>query len=110
MKEHRLAIHFTHPYFGYPRMRIALRVAGYIVNHKKVWRLMKALSIQFVIRRKRRQSKYTPPVVYPNRLKREFHATAPSQKMVTDMTYISDGTNFHYLFVIQDLSNNEIVA
>ncbi|WP_162341632.1 DDE-type integrase/transposase/recombinase [Paenibacillus paridis] len=53
---------------------------------------------------------YTPSVVYPNCLKREFHATAPSQKMVTDMTYISDGTNFHYLSVIQDLFNNEVVA
>ncbi len=71
---------------------------------------MKALSIQSVIRRKRRQSNYTPSVVYPNRLKREFHATAPSQKMVTDITYISDGTNFHYLSVIQDLFKNEVVA
>ena len=55
-------------------------------------------------------SNYTPSVVYPNRLKRKFHATAPQQKMVTDITYISDGTNFHYLSVIQDLFNNEIVA
>ncbi|MEK4158146.1 MULTISPECIES: DDE-type integrase/transposase/recombinase [Paenibacillus] len=36
--------------------------------------------------------------------------TAPQQKMVTDITYISDGTNFHYLSVIQDLFNNEIVT
>jgi len=34
----------------------------------------------------------------------------PNIKMVTDITYISDGTNFHYLSVIQDLFNNEIVA
>lgn len=27
-----------------------------------------------------------------------------------DITYISDGENFHYLSVIQDLFNNEIVA
>ncbi|GGD88205.1 hypothetical protein GCM10010911_53390 [Paenibacillus nasutitermitis] len=45
-----------------------------------------------------------------NRLKRQFHATAPQQKMVTDITYISEGTKFHYLSVIQDLFNNEIVA
>ncbi len=30
--------------------------------------------------------------------------------MVTDITYISDGTNFHYLSVIQDLFNNEVIA
>jgi transposase InsO family protein len=30
--------------------------------------------------------------------------------MVTDITYISDGTRFYYLSAIQDLFNNEIVA
>ncbi|KOP65010.1 hypothetical protein AMS62_06910 [Bacillus sp. FJAT-18019] len=110
IKEHMMATHLAHPYFGYPRMVTALWEAGYRVNHKKVWRLMKELSIQSVIRKKRKRSSYTPSVVYPNRLKRQFHATAPGQKMVTDITYISDGTNFHYLSVIQDLFNNEIVA
>ncbi|WP_433743607.1 DDE-type integrase/transposase/recombinase [Paenibacillus amylolyticus] len=49
-------------------------------------------------------------MIYPNRLKVQFHATAPQQKMVTDITYISDGNTFVYLSVIQDLFNNEIVA
>lgn len=110
LKEHMMAIHFAHPYYGYKRMVTELGEAGYLVNHKKVWRLMKDLGIQSVIRKKRNMSNYTPSVVYPNRLKRKFHATAPQQKMVTDITYISDGTNFHYLSVIQDLFNNEIVA
>jgi putative transposase len=105
-----IAIHFAHPYFGYPRMVTALHEAGYLVNHKKAARLMKELSIQSVIRKKRKRSLYSPSVVYPNRLKRQFHATAPQQKLVTDITYVSDGTDFYYLSVIQDLFNNEIVA
>ncbi|MEC0143361.1 IS3 family transposase, partial [Paenibacillus alginolyticus] len=102
IKEHMMAIHLAHPYFGYNRMVDALAEAGYIVNHKKAWRLMKELNIQSVIRRKRKTSNYTPSIVYPNRLKRNFHATAPQQKMVTDITFISDGEKFHYLSVIQD--------
>ncbi len=105
-----LAIHLIHPYFGYPRMKTALREAGYLVNHKKVWRLMKELSIPSVIRKKRKYSSYTPSVVYPNRLRRQFHAAGPQQKLVTDITYISDGARFYYLSAIQDLFNNEIVA
>lgn len=105
-----MAIHFAHPYFGYPRMMTALWEAGYRVNHKKVWRLMKELSIQSVIRKKRKRSSSTPSVVYPNRLKRQFHAVGPQQKLVTDITYISDGTRFYYLSAIQDLFNNEVVA
>ncbi|WP_413232172.1 IS3 family transposase, partial [Paenibacillus sp. BJ-4] len=110
IKEHMIAIHLAHPYFGYPRMQTALREAGYLVNHKKVWRLMKELSISSVIRKKRKSSSYVPSVVYPNRLKRKFHAAGPQQKLVTDITYISDGTRFYYLSAIQDLFNNEIVA
>jgi putative transposase len=109
MKEHMMAIHFAHPYFGYPRMIVALREQGYRVNHKKVWRLMKELSIQSVIRKKRNRSSYTPSVVYPNQLKRQFHAIGPGQKMVTDITYISNGTRFYYLSAIQDLFNNEAI-
>jgi transposase InsO family protein len=110
IKEHMVAIHLEHPEFGYPRMMTALWEAGFRVNHKKVWRLMKDLAIQSVIRKKRNHSNYAPSHVYPNRLKRQFHAIGPQQKMVTDITYISDGTDFHYLSVIQDLFNNEIVA
>ncbi len=110
IKEHMMAIHMIHPEFGYPRMMTALWEAGFRVNHKKVSRLMKVLAIQSVIRKKRKQAHYTPSVVYPNRLKRKFHAVGPQQKLVTDITFISDGTDFHYLSVIQDLFNNEIVA
>jgi putative transposase len=110
IKRHMMAIHLAHPEFGYPRMMTALWESGFRVNHKKVSRLMKVLAIQSVIRKKRKHSSYTPSVVYPNRLNRQFHAIGPQQKMVTDITYISDGTDFHYLSVIQDLFNNEIVA
>lgn len=105
-----MAIHFTNREFGYPRMTTALCEAGLNVNHKKVWRITRELSIQSVIRKKPKKSSYTPSVIYSNRLKRQFHATAPQQKMVTDITYISNGSTFVYLSVIQDLFNNEIVA
>lgn len=65
-------IHFTNPEFGYPRMTTALWEAGLNVNHKKVWRIMRELSIQSVIRRKRKKSSYTPSVIYPNRIKAEI--------------------------------------
>ncbi|WP_141692538.1 IS3 family transposase [Paenibacillus pectinilyticus] len=68
LKEHMMAIHFAHPYFGYPRMVDALAEVGYLVNHKKAWRLMKVLNIQSVIRRKRKTSNYTPSIVYPEPL------------------------------------------
>ncbi|WP_139329933.1 hypothetical protein [Paenibacillus odorifer] len=53
------------------------------MNHKKVWRIMKELSIKSIIRKNRRQSSYTLSIVFPNRLKRKFHATAPQHHSTT---------------------------
>ncbi|MFF2907320.1 IS3 family transposase [Paenibacillus sp. NPDC057934] len=78
------------------------------VNHKKVWRLMRELSIQSVIRKKRNRSNYASSVFYSNRLKHQLHATANQQKLMTDITYPLNGTHFYYLSVVQDIFKNEI--
>jgi hypothetical protein len=54
IKEKIMEIHRLCPFFGYPRMSIALRKAGFWVNHKRVYRLMKELHIRSVIWKKRR--------------------------------------------------------
>lgn len=105
-----MAIHRVHPYFGYLRMTVALRREGLLVNHKKVYRLMKKLGICSVIRKKRRFFGNQVSVVNPNRLERKFQADSPRTKLVTDITYIRAGEQFVYLSAIQDLFNNEIVA
>ncbi len=110
LREHMMGIHFLHPEFGYPRMTTMLQEIGYPINHKKVYRIMKDLEIQSIIRKKRKRYGHSPSVVFPNRLQRQFKATAPNQKLVTDITFVSDGTHFYYLSAIQDLFNNEIVA
>lgn len=110
IKEHIMAIHRIHPYFGYLRITTALRREGLLVNHKRVYRLMKKLGIASVIRKKRRFFGKQVSVVNPNRLERKFQADAPMQKLVTDVTYLRAGERYFYLSVIQDLFNNEIVA
>lgn len=110
LEEHILAIHRLHPYFGYLRITVALKREGLHVNHKRVYRLMKKLSIRSVIRRKRRFFGKQASVVHPNRLERNFQSDAPLQKLVTDITYIRAGERFVYLSAIQDLYNNEVVA
>ncbi|WP_434954064.1 IS3 family transposase, partial [Paenibacillus polymyxa] len=110
LESHMLSIHRIHPYFGYLRMTVALRREGILVNHKKVYRLMKKLGIRSVIRKKRRFFGKQASVVNANRLDRQFQANSPLSKLVTDITYIRAGERFVYLSVIQDLFNNEIVA
>ncbi|MEM1504165.1 IS3 family transposase, partial [Domibacillus sp. 8LH] len=110
LKEHMMAIHLSHPYYGCPRIKIALQEEGVYLNHKRVYRLMKNLGIQSVIRKKRRYFGQSGSVLFPNRLNQQFEAKGPSQVFVTDITYVSAGNRFYYLSVIQDLFNNEVVA
>lgn len=110
LKEHIVAIHKLRPFYGYQRMTVALRLEGFHINHKRTYRLMKELSIQSVIRRKRKFFGTQASVVHPNRLSRNFRSEAPNKKWATDITYLPVGGGFNYLSVIQDLYDNQIVA
>lgn len=110
LKAHILAIHKAHPYYGYPRMTVALSKNGYHINHKKTYRLMRALGIKSVIRKKRRYFGKVASIVHPNRLAREFKSDAPGMKLVTDITYLPFANQFYYLSAVQDLYHNEIVG
>ena len=110
LEQHILAIHSIRPYYGYRRMTVALQREGFSVNHKRVYRLMKKLGIQSVIRKKRRYYGKSGSIVFPDLLQRNFSSPIPRRKLVTDITYLPTLTGFIYLSAVQDLHNNEIVA
>lgn len=110
IKEHILAIHKIHPYYGYKRMTRALFREGIVVNHKRVRRLMRELGVTSVIRKKRPFYGRRGSVIFKNVLNREFYAESMFQKLVTDITYVRIGDTFAYLSAVLDLYNNEIVA
>jgi putative transposase len=96
--------------FGYPRMTVWLqKQTGKRINHKRV--LMKELGIQAHIRKKRvYYGKKEMYVVSRNHLNREFTASRPNEKWVTDITYLIFNGQRLYLSVILDLYNNEVVS
>ncbi|WP_141526301.1 IS3 family transposase [Bacillus cereus] len=51
MREQIQAIHIKHKEYGYPRMIIASRENEFFETHKKVYRLMRELHIQSIIRK-----------------------------------------------------------
>lgn len=75
--------------YGYRRLNKLLREAGNVVSEKVVRRLMKEEDIHVPsYRSPKKYSSYvgevTPPV--ENLLKRDFHADAPNEKWLTDIT------------------------
>ncbi|MED1201573.1 IS3 family transposase [Heyndrickxia acidicola] len=90
-----LSIHTQHKEYGYPRMVVALKEEGFVVNHKKVYRLMKAMEIQSVIRKKWRYFGKKGSKVFPNLVNREFKERKKNEVLVTDITYIPFQNQFY---------------
>jgi transposase InsO family protein len=99
--------------YGYGRVKTWLyREYSLIVNHKRVYRLMKENGIRAKIRVKRWKyfGRKEPYIISDNHLNREFSASYPNKKWVTDVTYLIFNGKRLYLSVIQDLYNNEVVS
>ena len=100
--------------YGYRRMTLELRNRGYIVNHKKVQRLMRVLALTARIRRKRKYSSYQGEIgkKAENLIQRQFEAAKPMEKCYTDVTEfaIPASSQKLYLSPVLDGFNSEIVA
>ncbi len=99
--------------YGYRRMKLNInRRYHKKFNHKRIYRLMHIAGLQSVIRRKRKR--YVPSsaqYVAENRLNREFTASKPNEKWVTDVTEfkLRNGRKT-YLSAILDLYDGSIIS
>jgi putative transposase len=97
--------------YGYRRIRDQLHNLGHKVNHKKVQRLMKELGLQCTIRMKKYRSyKGSVGKIAPNILNRDFNATKPNEKWVTDITEFKLFGEKLYMSPILDLFNGEVIS
>ena len=100
--------------YGYRRITLALRNRGFVVNHKKVQRLMKALGLSARIRRKRKYSSYQGEIgkKAENLIRRQFEASKPMEKCYTDVTEfaIPASSQKLYLSPVLDGFNSGIIA
>ncbi|WP_142358199.1 IS3 family transposase [Streptococcus mitis] len=100
--------------YGYRRIHLELRNRGYLVNHKRVQRLMKVLNLQAKMRQKRKYSSHKGDVgkKADNLIQRQFEGSKPMEKCYTDVTEfaIPASTQKLYLSPVLDGFNSEIIA
>lgn len=100
--------------YGYRRIHAELRAQGYVINHKKVQRIMKDLGLNCVkfVRKSRYYSyKGTVGKVAKNRLNRRFNTPVALQKLVTGVTEFKCANQEKlYLSPVMDLYNGEIIG
>lgn len=100
--------------YGYRRVTIALRNKGLIVNHKRVYRIMKEQELLCTKFHRKSRSYYSYKgqigKIANNELNRKFEASKPNEVWVTDVTEFKAGQSKLYLSPILDLFNLEIVS
>jgi transposase InsO family protein len=98
--------------YGAPRITVELHEAGEKCSKNRVKRRMKHLGIKAKAKKKFRvttDSKHNLPVA-PNLLNRDFSASAPNQKWVSDLSYVWTDEGWMYLAVIIDLYSRAVIG
>jgi putative transposase len=97
------------PFYGWPKMTVALRKQGYQVNGKRVRRLMRQMGLQAITVRKRPVTSTPGHQVYPYLL-RDLPIERPNQVWCADITYVPMPLGFLYLVAIMDWFSRYVIA
>jgi putative transposase len=89
------------PFYGYRRMTVCLRKAGYLVNPKRIVRLMGVMGIEAIYPKPQTTVVNPAHKIYPYLL-RGVNITHPNQVWSTDITYLPLAGGFMYLTAVID--------
>jgi len=98
--------------YGSPRMLRELRALGIRTSKRRVERAMRGMGVRPPAPRKRvlttiRDASHP---VAPNELARDFTATRPNERWVTDITYVWTDQGWAYVAIILDLFSRAVVG
>ena len=99
--------------YGAPRIHATLRAAGRRVGRHRIARLMRRNGLRGLAAMPRRvrmtDSRHDYPIA-PNRLRRDFAASAPNQVWLADLTYIRTGEGWLFLAALIDMHTRKVVG
>ncbi|MFF9403905.1 IS3 family transposase [Streptomyces sp. NPDC014744] len=99
--------------YGVPRVTAELREGGERVNHKRVARVMRSISLAGVRLRRRHRTTVADPAAAkaPDLIGRDFTARETNTKYVGDITYLPlESGKFLYLATVIDLASRRLAG
>jgi putative transposase len=98
--------------YGSPRVYRELKGKGLTVSKRRIERTMRGLGITPPTPHRHRRTTIRNPKhpVAPNELDRDFGATRPNERWVTDITYVWTDEGWAYLAAIIDLYSRSVVG
>ena len=107
---HEVAGRFT---YGSPRVTQELKAQGVAICENTVAKLMRAQGLAAKVKRRfvpqTTDSRHDCPIA-PNRLDRDFTASAPNTRWTSDITYVATDEGWLYLAVVLDLYSRRVVG
>ena len=101
--------YLAYPFFGSRQMTRWLQREGYVVNRKRVRRLMRVMGLTAIYRRPNLSKKTAAHPIYPYLL-RGLAVERSNQVWATDITYIPVQGGFIYLCAVIDWHSRKVLA
>ena len=102
-------LYLQRPFFGYRRITGWLEDLGWMVNEKRVLRLMRLMGLQAVLPGPHTSRRHPQHPVYPYLL-RGLKIQAPNEVWCSDITYIPMKRGFLYLVAVMDWFSRYVLA
>ena len=102
-------LYMKRPFYGAPRITDWLNAQGYMINHKRVERLMGVMGVQAIMPGPHTSRPHPDHKKYPYLL-RDVDVTRPDQAWCTDITYIPMYKGFMYLVAVMDWYSRYVLS
>lgn len=102
-------IYLKWPFYGSRRIRNELIRQGFVINRKRVQRLMQRMGLQAVYARERTTRPASGHTIYPYLL-RDAVIDAPNQVWAADITYVPMARGWMYLVAIIDWYSRRVLS
>ncbi len=102
-------LYLTWPFYGSRRMVAVLRREGWVVNRKRVRRLMRLMGLEAIYQKPNTSKAHPDHTVYPYLL-RGLAIERANQVWCADITYIPMAKGFVYLVAVMDWFSRRVLA
>ena len=102
-------LHLAYPFYGSRRLAAVLRRDGWLVNRKRVKRLMQVMGLEAIYQKPNTSRGHPNHKVYPYLL-RGLVIDRPNQVWCADITYIPMAKGFVYLVAVMDWFSRRVLG
>ena len=102
-------LHLAYPFYGSRRLAATLRRDGWLVNRKRVKRLMRVMALETIYQKPNTSRSHPDHKVYPYLL-RGLMIDRPNQVWCADITYIPMAKGFVYLVAVMDWFSRRVLS